>query len=119
MSAFTSNYRVTVDSKVEDAIVVHLGSNKSIKFTWCGNGLYYFDTADIGHMKTPQDNINDDDKTDKSKIPVTVYSFLSKAVTNKYCFSQREIEGADNVRLLQGRILWPENQDYKIYLIFN
>ena len=60
--------RFAMDSKVEYEISMHLGRHKNIKFTWCGNGLYYFDTAKIGHVKTPQDEITDDDKTDKSKI---------------------------------------------------
>ena len=54
MSIFTSKYCVTIDSKVEDAIVMHLVINQNIKFTQCGNGLYYFDTTDIGQVKTPQ-----------------------------------------------------------------
>ena len=66
--AFTSKYCVTINIKVECAIVVHLGTNPNIKFTQCGNGLYYFDTANIGHATTPQDEITNDENSDKSKI---------------------------------------------------
>ena len=68
ISSVTSKYCFTMDSKVEYEISMHLGRHKNIKFTWCENGVYYFDTAKIGHVKTPQDDITDDDKTDKSKI---------------------------------------------------
>ena len=109
MSTVTSKYHVTLDSEVKNVIVVHLGRNQNIKFNQCVNGLCYFDNDDIGHVKTPQDEIIDDYKTDKSKSSVTNYSFLSTVVTNKEYFSPREIEGADNARLLQGRLGWTAN----------
>ena len=58
-------------SGFEDVIVVRLGRNQNIKFTRCEDGLYHFDTAEIGHLKTPQDDITDDGKTDKYKSSVT------------------------------------------------
>ena len=72
MSAVTSKYHVTMDSIVEDAIVIHFGSNQNIKFTRCGNGQYYFDTVNILHMETPQYDITDDEQTDKYKFQLLV-----------------------------------------------
>ena len=83
MSAVASKYCVTTDSRFEDSIVVHLGRNQNIKFIRCVDILYYFDTADIGHMKTSQYEITDDEKTDKYKSSVMGYSFVSTAVANK------------------------------------
>ena len=57
MSAVTSSYSAILERKVEYEIFVHVGRNQNTKFTWCGNGLYYFDTTDIVHTKTPQDDI--------------------------------------------------------------
>ena len=74
---------MTMHIGVEDAIVVNLGVNKNIKFTRCVNGPYYFYNSDIGHVETPQDDITDDDKTEKSKSSVTVYSFVSSFAANK------------------------------------
>ena len=45
MSVVTSKYRMTMDSGVEDAIIVHLERNQDIKFTLCGHGLYCFETT--------------------------------------------------------------------------
>ena len=50
----------------------------------------------IGHVKTPQYEITDDDRTYKSKRSVTDYSFASTVVANKEYFSRCEIEGEDN-----------------------
>ena len=119
MFIFTSNYCVAMDSKVENLIALHLGIGKKIKFDWCVNGLYYFDTANIEHVKKTQDNIADYDKTDESKSSYTGYFFVSTVVKNKKYFSWREMEGVDNARLLQGRIGWTASQDYNQYLISN
>ena len=87
MSGVTSKYLVTIYIRVEYEIVVHLGSNQKIKCTQCGNILYYFDTNDIGHAETTQDDITDDEKTDKPKISVTIYPFVSTVVSNKEYFN--------------------------------
>ena len=68
-------------------------------------------------MDTPQYKITNNETIDKSKISVTGYSFVSTVATNKEYFTQPKIEGADNARLLQGRIGLPADQDYKIYLL--
>ena len=83
MSEVTSKYCVTTDSGIEYAIVLHFGRNQNIKFNRCGDVLYYFYNDNIGHMKKYQDKITDNDKTDKSKISFTGYSFVSTVIGNK------------------------------------
>ena len=53
------------------------------------------------------------------KISVTGYSFVSTVAANKECFTQSEIGEADHAQLLQVRIGWPSDQDYKRYLFSN
>ena len=75
MSIVTSKYRLTMDSLVEDAILVHLQNDQEIKFTCCGHGLYYFDTANTIHVEMSKYNIIDNETIDKYKISATGYSF--------------------------------------------
>ena len=94
-----SKYRVRMDSEQDHAIFVHIGTNV-VRFEQCGNGLYYVDT------------VCSEDKVDT----VTNYSFFSTVAANKEFFMKKEIEAADNARLLQGRIGWPADNDYCRYV---
>jgi len=77
-------------------MLVHISKDTIIRFIKCGN---YFDTSII--CKTNNNNI-------------TEYSFLSTVKDNKAYFHRREIEGADQARILQQLIDWPSIQeDYK------
>ena len=76
-----------MDSEVENSIIVHVGDGNDLEFLKCGRGLYYFDT--------------------KVKSLVTGYSFLLSIASNKLYYTRREVQGADDARLLQGRIGWP------------
>ena len=78
-------------------MLVHVSEDNIIRFTKCGNGLYYFDTSTIR-------NTNNN---------VTEYSFLSTVKDNKAYFHKREIEGADNARILQQLLNWPSTQKIK------
>ena len=93
-----------MDRRVEDAILVHWENNQKIKFTHCGHGIYYFDNTNVRHMNTPHNRITEDEIINKSKISVTGYSFVFTVATNKYVFTQHEIGGADNARILLVRI---------------
>ena len=104
MSAVTSKYCMTMDSEFEYVIVVHLGRNRNIKFNWYVNGLYYSNNAHVLQVKTLQDEITDDEKTDQPRTSVTWSSFVSAVIVNTEYFSRCEIEGADHVRLLLGKI---------------
>ena len=79
-----------MNSRVKDAIVVHLERNQESRFTQCGHGLYYFDTAIVRPVKTPHNKITNNDTIDKSKIAVTGYPFVSTVSTNKEYFTRRE-----------------------------
>ena len=91
MAYKTEHYRVTMDSAVENFIVIHVGDGNDLKFLKCGRGLYYFDT--------------------KVKSSVTGYSFLSSVARNKLYYTRREVQGADDARLLQSRVGWPSDAD--------
>ena len=86
-------------SAVENSIIVHVGDGNDLKFLKCGRVLYYFDT--------------------KVKSSVTGYFFLSSVASNKLYYTRREVQGADDARLLQGRIWWPSDSDYKQYIMKN
>ena len=40
-------------------------------------------------------------------------------MSNKLYYTRREVQGADDARLLQGRIGWPSDADYKQYIMKN
>jgi hypothetical protein len=92
-----------MDSGVENAINVHVSNQDTLKFKQCGNGLYYYDTLARAKSKEPVDN----------------YSFLSTVAANKAHFITTEIQGAEDARVLQGRIGWPEDKHYKSIIISN
>ena len=99
MAYITEHYRVTMDNAVENSIVVHFGDGNDLKFLKCGRGLYYFDT--------------------KVKSPDTGYSFLLSVASNKLYYTRREVQGADDARLIQGLIAWTSDADYKGYIMKN
>ncbi len=69
LSEVSERYRVTMDTDVEPAMIVHLNNNVSHKFTKCGSGLYYTDTSQLVQS-------ND------------AYAFLSTVKSNKSYFSR-------------------------------
>ena len=99
LSSVTACYRVVMDSEAADALFVHVEEHKVLRFEKCGNGFYFLDT-------TKDTNTNE---------AVTDYSvsFFSTVASNKEYFSRREIEGADTARILQGRVGWPSQEEYK------
>ena len=46
------------------------------------------------------------------QLPTTLYLSF-QPWSNKEYFSRREIEGADTARILQGRVGWPSQEEYK------
>lgn len=51
--------------------------------------------------------------TDKNKQTVSVYSFFSTVASKKDFFSHLEIEGVDKARILQSRLGWLSDQQFK------
>ena len=72
-----------MDSGVKSVIAVHLEKNQEIRFTRCVHGLYYFYTAIFSPMKTPEDNITNNETIDEYKSSVNGYSFVSTVATHK------------------------------------
>ena len=109
LGSITTHYRVTMDSTIENVLLVHTSSDMAMKFLCCGDGLYYFDTANpLAHM-VPR-KVNDD---------VTAYCFLNTVASNKEYFTRHEIKAADNVRILQARLGWPSEITLKRILDSN
>ena len=84
--------RLTMDSEVERAIVLHLHDNK-IKFRECSDGLYYWDSSD--NSKSNVLNYSD---------PNHVFSLTQTVAENKAHFIKRDVQGADKARVLQSII---------------
>ena len=87
LSLVTEQHRVTMDSSVENALVVHVSSDHVIKFCRYSPGLCYFDTSSINIPKLRH----------AFNFPNTVHS-------NKQCFGKRELRKADLAVLLNRRI---------------
>ena len=92
---------ITLDSRVHYGFnVTYLG--KLYRFLPFDNGLYYFDT------RTEPRSVEDNDK--KVVFPC---SLLQSVEDNKAFHTQREIKGAENVRLQQEAIGWLNDDYYK------
>ena len=130
-------FRVTMDSAVERAMIVHTGDGSFMKFRECGDGLYYFDTQndqiesfdttdscsatdDYTHIVSDAENSDSheeemDTTVGHNEIKQTVqgYSFLSTVEANKEHFHRDEIEGVDRARTLQHSLDWPSLQHFR------
>jgi hypothetical protein len=42
-----NSFKISMDTTKERAMLVHVSEDNIIRFTKCGNGLYYFDTSTI------------------------------------------------------------------------
>jgi len=103
LGSVADHYRVTMDTDVEDVLLVHVCSDSTLRFVRCGHGLNYFDAANpIPHIVPSKVNTD-----------VTAYSFLSTVASNKEYFTRQEITAADSVRILQARLGWPSEQTLK------
>ena len=83
----TDQYRVTMDSSLENALIVHISAEHTIKFFRHSPGLYYFDTSNIDIPKLRN-----------------AFNFLNTVDNNKKYFGQRELRKADLAVLLNRRI---------------
>ena len=87
LALVTEEYRVTMDSEVEDAFVVHISDKHSIKFKKDDRGLYYFDTSKIDLSKLTQ-----------------AFNFLTTVAHNKRIYGARDLRKADEAKELNRRI---------------
>ena len=97
-------YRVTMDTEVENSILIHT-PDTVWKFIGIGNGLYYIDITDL-----------DMHKSNHAITPYKQISLLNIVNSNKDYFTRREIEAADVARLFQARIGWPRDSEYKRFI---
>ncbi|KAI2510062.1 Reverse transcriptase (RNA-dependent DNA polymerase) [Fragilaria crotonensis] len=89
-------YRITYDSGKEDAFVVHLSDDKTVRFTRHGNNLYVF----------------------KPPIKKQV-QLLNTVEENKTFFTQRQFERAKRARDLYHALGTPSISDFKAMLRMN
>ena len=82
----TDDYRVTMDSDVDNALILHLSDQHWIRFERVDEGLYVFDATDV----------------DVSKLR-SAFSFLSTVEANKGMFQAREVRKADEALQLNRR----------------
>ena len=89
--------RITMDTDVERAIVLHYKGD-TLKFKECIDGLYYLDIRSMH----------------KTKSEVTNYSsFTSTVAENKKLFTKKDVKGADSARSWQHIIGWPSETTYQ------
>ena len=100
------NYRVTMDSEIDNSIHVHMSDYKLI-FKCCGEGLYFVDLMHIDEHKINM-TVNE-----YSPVALNLLNIVSE---NKSFFSKKEIVAADEARTLQRRIGYPSNEDLKSYI---
>ena len=85
MSSVTTKYRVTINSSIGNSVLARTTKSRDpIKYARCGNRIYHFDTG----------------AESKTKESVVGYSLLSTVDVNNDYFTRREIEGADDARIL-------------------
>ena len=78
LALVTEQYRVTLDTGVDNAFVVHVSEKHTIRFKRDKSGLYFFDTT----------------KIDLANL-MEAFSFLNTVTDNKDIYGKRDIRKAD------------------------
>ncbi len=89
MAAVRRRFRITMDSSVDAAMIIHLPSGKKLRFAEGPSGLYYY-------------NVNNKPALFQSDL-----CFLNTVEQNKANFRNREVKGADLARKLSRLLLHP------------
>ena len=85
--------RITMDTAVEPALVVHHTDGSCMKFIEYDTGLYYFDASSgLSDPSSLADN--------PSSLPVTPYSFVHTVADNLRAYSRAQVQGANQAREL-------------------
>ena len=92
--ATTPGVRITVDTKYDKVFRVTY-NDRSYEFKGCGEGIYYYDTAQGATDSCP------------------TMSLVQTVKENKQFFTKKEIEGAEESRRLQQLIGWPSTTTFK------
>jgi hypothetical protein len=98
MAAVRKRNRITMDTDIEPALLVHRQDGTVMKFREYRTGLYYYDASAI---------------TNDTRTPVTDYCFVQTVQANKRMFHRREIEGADRARNLYVKLGRPSQQHFE------
>ena len=101
--------RVTMDSELELAMIVHRRDGSTMKFIQYSNGLYYFDVA----THSPSSNSS---VTAPSSQSFAGYLFVQTVSDNKARYHRREIEGADRAVVLHRKIGRPSQTHFEMIL---
>jgi hypothetical protein len=100
MAAVRKVCRITMDTSVEAAMIVHRKDGSIMKFKEYKSGLYYYDAGKHKAATSNTSNTNED------------YIFLITVAGSKESFTRREIEAADKARALYRKIGPPSEQDF-------
>ena len=104
-------YCVTMDTQQCNCLIVHTSENEGYHFIKCGAGLYRLDSRDAVQSTTSTPPLDVSDNQNNQTI--SDYSFFFTVASNKEFVSRLKIEGADKARILQSRLGWPSDQQYK------
>ena len=90
LSLITENYKVTLDSEKDNALVIHISPGHAMRFRVGGNGLYYFDSSKVEMIKIRQ-----------------AFSFLNTVSDNINLYKKRDVRRASQAISLNRRINHP------------
>lgn len=94
-----------MDTNVEAALVVHRTNGTMMKFQEFSSGLYYHDT-----FTAP---------AKQSSTQVIAYTFVSSVADNRARFTPREVEAADQARILYRKLGRPSQKNFENFLSKN
>ena len=86
LALVTEEYRVTMDSELKNALVVHISAEHTISFVRHSAGLYYFNASSVNLSKLRH-----------------AFTFLTTVSDNKRLFGQRDLRKADYAVTLNRR----------------
>ena len=96
-----SSYRVTMDTNTSPDILVHISPHMILHFRTLDTGLYFIDTDNIDHHI--------------QQVPTST-QLLTTVEQNKNNFTRRQVQGADDARVLQERLGWPATSRFIHYI---
>ena len=99
---------LTMNTKVDKAISLHLKSGATLSFMPCKEGLYYYDVND-------GNNNNNKTKLNNKSTSYSV-SFLNTVDVNKQNFTKNELRCVEKVREIQQIMGWPSSKALKDHI---
>jgi Zinc knuckle len=96
--------RVTMDTSVEAAMIIHRKDGSTMKFMEHLDGLYYYET-DVNPPPTP--------------VGIPAHTFVNTVSNNKSIFVTREIDAADKARELYRKLGRPSQRQFEEILSKN